>query len=250
MYLSTELVVDGRLLRGNVRMPDGEGPFPTIIFLHGFTVWKTGPQRLYEEFVRDAVTAGYCVIRYDFYGCGESDGDFCEMTIGSEMNETCAIYQWAKEQSYVDPDKVVLGGHSMGALIAALVAPKLQPAAFFGWATAVSMLFQAGQRTRTMNGPTERGWDIDGLELSREFMEEAAAMDFLAMSKGYEKPVLLIHGSADQDIPMECSLSLKAVYGDCCTLDIVPGANHRFLSLPWKKHIYAKTLEFLGQALN
>lgn len=87
MYLATELDVNGRLLRGNVRMPDSGGPFPTIVFLHGFTVWKTGPQRLYEEFAREAVKEGFCVIRFDFYGTGESEGEFYEMTIGSERRK-------------------------------------------------------------------------------------------------------------------------------------------------------------------
>lgn len=250
MYLSTELDVNGRLLRGNVRMPDSKGPFPAVVFLHGFTVWKTGPQRLYEEFVRDAVKNGFCVIRFDFYGTGESDGEFYEMTIGSEMTETTAIFEWTKDQPYVNHENVFLGGHSMGALIAMLEAPGLRPKAVFGWATALTMLYQAGLRTRTMNGPTEHGWDIDGLELSREFMEEAAGMDFLAMCKGYEGPVLLIHGSRDLDIPVESTYALKAVYGDNCTMDIVEGANHRFLSLEWKRYIYARTIEFLMAHLN
>lgn len=250
MYIATELDVNGRLLRGNVRMPDGEGPFPTVIFLHGFTVWKTGPQRLYEEFVRDAVKAGYCVVRYDFYGTGESDGEFYEMTIGHEMRETKAIYEWTKEQSYVDNNNIFLGGHSMGALVAVLEAPELQPKGVFGWATALTMLYQAGLRTRTMQGPTERGWDIEGLELSREFMEEAASMNFIEMAKGYNKPVLLIHGTGDVAIPVESSYALKAMYGDCCKLDIVEGADHRFLSLPWKKRIYNDTIEFLNMHLD
>lgn len=250
MYLSTELNINGRLLRGNVRMPDGKGPFPTIVFLHGFTVWKTGPQRLYEEFVREAVKDGFSVIRFDFYGTGESDGEFYEMTIGSEMLETGVIFEWAGQQPYVDEHNIFLGGHSMGALIAVLKAPKLKPKAVFGWATALTMLYQAGLRTRTMNGPTERGWDIDGLELSREFMEEAAGMDFLAMSKGYDGPVLLIHGSRDTDIPVESAYALKAMYGDNCAIDIVEGANHRFLSLEWKRYIYGRTLEFLREHIN
>lgn len=250
MYLSTELDVRGRLLRGNVRMPDGGGPFPTVIFLHGFTVWKTGPQRLYEEFVRRAVDEGFCVIRYDFYGTGESDGEFYEMTIGSEMKETEAIFAWAAEQPYVDPKNIFLGGHSMGALIAVVEAPKLRPRAVFGWATALTMAYQAGRRARTMGGPTQRGWDIDGLELSREFMEEALGMDFLSMARGYNGPVLLLHGSADVDIPVESSYALKAMYGDNCRLDVVEGANHRFLSLAWKKYIYEKTLLFLKEQIH
>ena len=192
MYLANELDVNGRLLRGNVRMPDAGGPFPTIVFLHGFTVWKTGPQRLYEEFVRMAVRKGFCVVRYDFYGTGESEGEFYEMTIGSEMNETAAIYKWASEQPYVDVNNMFLGGHSLGALLALVEAPHIQPKATFGWSTALTMLFQAGQRTRTMRGPTERGWDIDGLELSREFMDECAGMDFL-LGLGKTKITLIIN---------------------------------------------------------
>ncbi len=249
MYLANELDIKGRILRGNVRMPDCGGPFPTIVFLHGFTVWKTGPQRLYEEFVRMAVKNGFCVVRYDFYGTGESEGEFYEMTIGSEMNETKAIVEWTKRQPYVDAGNIFLGGHSMGALIAVREAPVIQPKCVFGWATALSMLYQAGVRTRTMKGATERGWDIDGLELSREFMDECAGMDFLEMAKGYEGPVLLIHGSGDMDIPVECSYALRKVYGERCELDIVPGANHRFLSLPWKQHVYEKTLEFLKKQI-
>lgn len=249
MYIATELDVNGRLLRGNVRMPDKEGRFPTIIFLHGFTVWKTGPQRLYEEFAREAVKAGFCVIRYDFYGTGESDGDFHEMTLGSEMNETEAIYRWAAGQDYVDSGNLFLGGHSMGALIAVLEAPRLQPAGIFGWATALTMAFQAGQRTRNMNGPTKRGWDIDGLELSREFMEEICGMDFQEMARGYDRPVLLIHGTNDADIPVESSYMLRNIYGDCCELAVIEGANHRFLSLKWKQEVYEKTLAFIRNHL-
>lgn len=246
MYIATTLKVGDRLLRGNVRMPDGEGKFPTIIFLHGFTVWKTGPQRLYEEFVQRAEKEGFCIVRFDFYGTGESDGEFWEMTLGSEMTETDAIFEWTKQQPYVDTDKIYIGGHSMGGLLAVTEAPKLQPAGIFGWAPAMSMVYQAGKRTRTLGGPSEHGWDIDGLELSREYMEEAYGMDFIAMGKGYDGPVLLIHGTGDMDIPMDDSMILThAVYGDNCELKLIEGANHRFLRVDWKKQVYDMTLEFL-----
>lgn len=252
-HIATELDVDGRLLRGNVRKPEGEGPFPTVVFLHGFTVWKTGPNRLYEDFVRLAVPAGFCVVRYDFYGTGESEGEFYEMTIGNEMKETEAIFAWTKKLDYVDSNNIFLAGHSMGGQVAALTAPKLQPKGLIAWAPALTMLYQAGMRCRTMHGPTERGWDIEGLELSREFMEECGKIDmhFCEMASGYEGPVLLIHGTNDMAIPVESSsYSLKSLYGDKCEALIIEGADHRFLSLEWKKTLYNGTIDFMKKHLN
>ena len=53
MYKALELTVNGRLIRGVLRAPEGNGPFPTVIFFHGFTtsfdcvltVWKNEPKK-------------------------------------------------------------------------------------------------------------------------------------------------------------------------------------------------------------
>ena len=115
MYKNVELIVNGRLIRGSVRTPEGEGPFKTVIFLHGFNVDRSGFARLHEMFARECLGRGYATIKFDFYGLGESEGDFSEMTIGKEMEETRAIYEWAKTQPEVDKDNIILGGQSMGA---------------------------------------------------------------------------------------------------------------------------------------
>ena len=52
MYQAVELNVNGRLIRGVVRAPEGEGPFPAVIFHHGFNVEKVGLMRLHELFSR------------------------------------------------------------------------------------------------------------------------------------------------------------------------------------------------------
>ena len=91
---------------------------------------------------------------------------------------------------------------------------------------------------------------IKGRMMQRMDIVKQTLQDFLEMVKGYDKPVLLIHGTGDVDIPVESAYALKKVYGDSCELDIVEGANHRFLSLPWKKHAYEKTLEFLKNQLD
>ena len=74
-------------------------------------------------FAKKCVEAGFVCVRFDFYGLGESEGDFSEMTIGKELEEAEEIYQWTCRQEFIDSEKVILSGHSMGALVASVVAP-------------------------------------------------------------------------------------------------------------------------------
>jgi len=247
MYQAAELNVKGRLIRGVVRAPEGAGPFPAVIFHHGFTVDKVGMMRLHELFARECVKAGFACVRFDHYGLGESDGDFSEMTIGKEIEEAEAIYNWTLNQPWADPQNVVISGHSMGGLVASIAAVKCQPKALLLWSPALTMFYQAGLRARTLVGPTEHGWDIGGMELGREFMEEAAGMNFLEMARGYEGPVLQIHGSEDEQIPVDVVHRYHWLYGEKHRAVVVEGANHQFSSLAWKKQVYDESIAFVAE---
>jgi len=96
-----------------------------------------------------------------------------------------------------------------------------------------------------MKGPTANGWDIDGLELSREFIDEIRKMDLRGMARGYNNPTLLIHGSLDELVPVDVVDEYQDIYGDCMKLVLVDGADHQFKSLSWKKSVYDESVEFL-----
>lgn len=249
MYQSVELSVKGRLLRGVVRAPEGKGPFPAVIFYHGFTVDKVGMMRLHEIFAKKCVEAGFVCVRFDFYGLGESEGDFSEMTIGKELEEAEEIYQWTCRQEFIDSEKVILSGHSMGALVASVVAVKTCPRALLLWSPALTMYYQAGLRARTMVGPTKNGWDIGGMELGKAFMEEAATMDFLNMAIGYYGPVLHIHGSEDEQIPVDVVGKYQYIYGDQYRALIIQGANHQFSSIEWREVLYFESIRFMCEQI-
>ena len=42
MFMNVELMVDEKLIRGDVRTPEGDGPFPTVCFQHGFCEDRIG----------------------------------------------------------------------------------------------------------------------------------------------------------------------------------------------------------------
>lgn len=88
----------------------GPGPHPTLVLCHGVTSYK-------EEMLplsRVAWAAGYNVCFFDFRGHGESDGRVS--TIGmDEVGDVDAVMRWVRQQPEVDPRRVGLLGHSMGA---------------------------------------------------------------------------------------------------------------------------------------
>ena len=40
--------------------------------------------------------------RFDFYGCGESDGEFSDMTFDGLHSDAADLYAWVRAQPYVD----------------------------------------------------------------------------------------------------------------------------------------------------
>ncbi len=79
------VLVDGERVRLAVRIfrPDGEGPFPTLIFHHGSTGWGTKPERFAESWLPGTlinyfVDRGWAVILPSRRGRGGSEGIYDE----------------------------------------------------------------------------------------------------------------------------------------------------------------------------
>ena len=73
----------GKILRGTVTLPGAAGPYPVVVNLHGFGGSRMGYKSMHVSMARELAAAGIACVRYDFYGNGESDGEFEEMTFTS-----------------------------------------------------------------------------------------------------------------------------------------------------------------------
>ena len=61
-------------LVGILHLPEKEGKFPAVIICHGFKGNKT--QRKFVGLGRELAKNGIVVLRFDFYGSGDSEGNF------------------------------------------------------------------------------------------------------------------------------------------------------------------------------
>ena len=76
---------------------------------------------IYKELSNMFVEMGYVCIRYDKRGTHESKGTGLNFGLSDLVNDAANIIQYAKKLDYIDEEKVVVCGHSEGAMIATLL---------------------------------------------------------------------------------------------------------------------------------
>ncbi|NUT47399.1 MAG: alpha/beta hydrolase [Saccharothrix sp.] len=100
--------VDGQLLAGRLELPVGD-VVATAVFAHCFTCGKDSVAA--SRIARELAARGVAVLRFDFTGLGESDGDFANTTFTSNVDDlVCA----ANHLSDTIGAPSVLIGHSLG----------------------------------------------------------------------------------------------------------------------------------------
>ena len=152
---------NGHTLRGIVTLPDTEGKVPFVVHLHGFAGSCSGYKSMYTHLSRALAAQGIGSARFDFYGNGESDGEFEDMSFDGLHTDAQDIFAWAAQQPYVDSEKMFLSGQSMGGYIAASCAPVIQPHGLILLCPGAGMWFGCAQRA---DGVTQTGKDYADME--------------------------------------------------------------------------------------
>ena len=115
---SVQIPSHGELLNGLVYLAAGVGPHPVVVLLHGFP----GNERNLD--LAQAIRrAGWDVVFFDYRGSWGTPGVF---SFTHSMEDAHAVLGWLREPAtaerlHADPAEIVLIGHSMGGMIAAVV---------------------------------------------------------------------------------------------------------------------------------
>jgi uncharacterized protein len=106
-------------LAGEVFMPEDEGPFPALVFVHGSGAATRGD---WEDEARYLAESGIATLAYDKPGCGESTGDWTTQSFDARAEEALAALRFMQRRPGIDPGTVGLLGASQGAWIAPMAA--------------------------------------------------------------------------------------------------------------------------------
>jgi dipeptidyl aminopeptidase/acylaminoacyl peptidase len=240
----------GRQLSGVLHLPGQEKKAPVIIMAHGFTDDKTGDNRLFVKFGRYAARHGFAVLRFDFAGSGDSEGDFSDITIGGEIDDlSCAIdFVYALPQ--VDWENIHIIGYSLGGTVSIIVTAKdKRVRSLSAWAPAVFLpdvfkrvlgekvfLFTSGKKKIACDNGNKQFW------LNSNFLRSLAQHDLRTHVKNVTpRHIFLAQGTLDKKVlPKETRRLFDAAFGPKKIL-FIKNAGHSFAY--FEKELFGWTLK-------
>ena len=228
-YRQQEIELDhqGQRIYGIAYIPSTENEkVPLVICAHGLG-GSYQSNAAYAEQLASHGIAAYC---FDFRGGGgsRSDGNTTEMSVMTEVSDLEVIMEAASEWDFVDENKIVLLGTSQGGITSAIAAARhtnkisglvlMYPA--FLVSDAVHEQFNSLEE---VPDSFQFNWIIAG----RPYVEDMWDYDVYEEIGNYTGNVLLMHGSADNIVPLSYSDRAAETYEDV-EYYVIDGAGHGF----------------------
>jgi len=126
--INTDVVTDTFRLPATLMLPPGEDPFPLVILVHGSGPAdrnaSLGPNKIFADLAYGLASEGIATLRYEkrtrVYG---TDLDVNSLTLyGETIQDALSAIDSLREHPSVDPEKIYVLGHSLGAYAAPWIA--------------------------------------------------------------------------------------------------------------------------------
>ena len=192
---------DSQVIQGWLGVPEGDGPFPTILMTHG------GPEAVeldaYQPGAQSWLDHGYAYLSVNYRGSTTFGRDFQQQIWGNlgqwELEDMVAARAWLIDNGVAHPDQVLLTGWSYGGFLTLLglgKRPELWAGGMAGiaiadWAGLYEDSSEAlkGYCTAMFGGTPEDKWEQYRISSPATYLEDVTA------------PVQIIHGRNDTRTP-------------------------------------------------
>lgn len=229
-----EFTIDsgGLSLAGHLCRPEAPvtEPPPALVLCHGFPAGPGGAAtsaQTYLELAQHlAGEAGWVVLTFNFRGTGASPGDF---SLGGWLADIRAAVDHLMTTEPVSG--VWLAGSSTGGALAICeaaedervrgVAALAAPADFSSWSDDPDAFLA---HARAVGVVTDPAYPHDPDAWARELREIRAVT---VVAKIPPRPLLLVHGSDDETVPVADARALVEAAGETAELRVVNQAGHR-----------------------
>ncbi len=222
----------GHRVKGVLTIPGAGVKRPCVILSHGLISSKESSKYLTLSEVLAAKGIASC--RFDYHGCGESDGKIEETTLTVRLGNLDSVTALVLEHSSIDPQRIGLLGSSFGGCTSLLKAARDHRIRCVSlWATPY--------RLENKEDPS-----AEGIAFKGSLYSDFAGYDLLAEARKVCRGIV-IHGEADAVVPAEEGAAIYENLDEPKAFELIEGCDHNFseaghrdrainLSLEWFRH--------------
>ncbi len=205
----------------------------TIITIscHGFLSSKES--RTNKALEKKLNETGFSILMFDFFGHGESEGDFAGLTISASVENVLSAIEFLEQSGYT---RIGLLGSSFGGMASLLAASKTTDLVFLALKSPV---VHYPSMIKSLYGePMLEEWqkkgfaDVEGPDgrkhrLKYNFFEDSLANDGYKACERISIPTLIVHGDKDETVAVDQSQKAAGLIRNC-RLETIEGADHRY----------------------
>ncbi len=195
---------DGLELSARLDMPDDGNPQAYALFAHCFTCSKNLKALSYIS--RALVDKGIAVLRFDFTGLGESEGEFSDTNFSSNIGDLVSASEFLKSEH--EPPRLLIG-HSLGGA-AVLQAAQLMPsiAAVVTIAAPseplhVACHFESSREEIETSGEAQVSIAGREFKIKKQFLDDLQKNSMLGKIRNLKKPLLILHSPLDEVVSID-----------------------------------------------
>lgn len=227
---------DGIRLHAKLDMPKDwpddfkDGKCPLALVIHGLTGHME--ERHIKAVAETMNELGVATLRVEMYGHGKSDGAFEQHNLFKWLNNAMTAADHAASLDFVSD--LYVCGHSQGGVTTVMLAG-MKPELF----KAAIPLSPAVMITEAARNGSSFGFGFDPEHIPDEinvnseqrvngnYLRAAQMLDVDYAISRYKGPVLIVHGSEDEAVPLRCAKEAAEKYSDA-RLVVIEGDDHCF----------------------
>lgn len=190
---------DGQKLSGLLELPKNREAHNFVLFAHCFTCTKN--LKAAANIAQALTDKGFAVLRFDFTGLGDSDGDFEDTNFSGNVADLLAACRFLSE-NYTAPTLLV--GHSLGgtaALYAAAEVDSVKAVATIGAPADpehVRKLLRSDLEEIEQQGEATVQLDGRSFTIKKQFLDDLDQKPLKDVLDPLEKALLILHAPQDQ----------------------------------------------------
>jgi acetyl esterase/lipase len=237
----------------DVNVPDGDGPFPAVVIVHGGGWTRGDKQEDITVLFQPLTDANFVCFSINYRLAPKNHWPAC-------FEDVKTAIRWVKANAAkykADPNRIAIMGYSAGGQIACQAAVQANNdtavAAVVGLAAPSDLVFDSLRRGGISTYLKDL-FGLQGVEVNSpqvvQMLWDASPINFVRPGL---PPFLLVHGMADKSVPYQLSLNLQArlkAVNVPCDIITIKDAQHKIVE--WSKYdadYSKKIVDWLKQTL-